>query len=145
MCIVNSRNSIHRASRRQIRRAFTLIEIIVVVTIIALLATMVAPRLWTNIAKTKQRIAQAEVKEIAKQVRLYCMDRGLSRPPGDFSLDWLLDPNDQYLSKTEDLMDPWDRPYFFESPGQRNPDFDIFSFGADGMAGGEGEDADVYN
>jgi general secretion pathway protein G len=131
---------VHRA-----RRAFTLLEIIVVVTIIALLATMVAPRVWRNIGTSKQRVAQAGATEIAKQVRLYCLDNGMSKPPADFDLQVLLTGADPYLDKTSDLTDPWDKPYIIVIPGERNRDFDIVSYGADGIAGGEGEDADVVN
>jgi len=139
--------SVHRNRRplRPVRRAFTLLEIIVVVTIIALLATMVAPRVWRNIATSKQRVAQAGVTEIAKQVRLYCLDHGMTKPTADFDLELLLEGSDPYLSKKEHLLDPWNRPYMLVVPGTHNTDFDIMSYGADGQAGGEGEDADVWN
>jgi general secretion pathway protein G len=134
-----------RTIRRSIRRGFTLMEIIVVVTIIALLATMVAPRVWRYIGSSKQKVAQAEVKELAKAVRMYCTDNGLSRPPADFELDMLLQGTDPYLNKRDDLVDPWGNDYIFVMPGQYNPDFDIVTYGRDGQPGGEGEDADVHN
>ena len=75
-----------RRATRPVRRAFTLLEIIVVVTIIALLATLVAPRVLSNIGKSKQKIASAEAASIAQQVRLWMVDNGHSRLPDDFDL-----------------------------------------------------------
>jgi general secretion pathway protein G len=133
-----------RCASRPERRAFTLLEIIVVVTIIALLATLVAPRLLQNIGKSKQGIAKAEVASIAQQVSLWMADNGHSRLPGDFDLEILTEGDDAYL-RAKDLLDPWDRPYQLISPGEENPDFDIVSYGANGEPGGDGEDADVVN
>lgn len=142
----NNRTRFNRARRFQSsRRAFTLLEIIVVVTIIALLATMVAPRVWRHIGTSKQKVAQSAVQELTKQVRLYCMDNGMTRPPSDFDLDLLLQGSDPYLAKKEHLIDPWGRPYLMMIPGDHNPDFDIYTYGRDGQAGGDGEDADVFN
>jgi general secretion pathway protein G len=100
---------------------------------------------WRYIGTSKQNVAKAEVAAIAKQVRLYCVDHGMSRPSSDFDLQWLLQGPEPYLSKADDLIDPWGRPYIIIIPGERNPDFDIVSYGLDGQPGGEGEDADVYN
>lgn len=133
-----------RRAGRTVRRAFTLLEIIVVVTIIALLATLVAPRVLSNLGKSKTKIAQAEVASIAQQVRLWMVDNGFSRLPDDFDLAVLTEGNDPYLG-TDDLMDPWQRPYVLVADGGKNVDFDIVSYGLDGEPGGEGEDGDVVN
>jgi len=133
-----------RSPRRRARRAFTLLEVIVVVTIIALLATLVAPRLLSNIGKSKQRIAQAEVASIAQQVKLWMVDNGYGHLPNDFELEALTEGDDPLL-RTRDLYDPWDRLYLLVNPGDENPDFDIWSYGADGERGGEGENADIVN
>lgn len=139
-----SRNTPARSRRRPIRRAFTLIEIIVVVTIIALLAALVAPRLLSQVGKTKTKIAQAEVASIAQQVKLWMADAGMSRLPDDFELDMLTEGADPLL-QAKDLIDPWDRPYIIDIPGNVNIDFDVVSFGANGEPGGEGEDVDVIH
>jgi general secretion pathway protein G len=133
-----------RGTRRDGRRAFTLLEVIVVVTIIALLATLVAPRVLSNIGRSKQKIAETEVNSIAQQVQLYMADNGLSRLPDDFDLLELTQGTNPYL-REKDLYDPWDRIYVLRNPGEENPDFDIWSYGADGEPGGEGEDNDVVN
>lgn len=125
---------------RRLRRAFTLLEVIVVVTIIALLAMMVAPKLLQNIWKAKQRVASSEVRSIAQQLQLYLADNGLTRPPEDLDLNVLVP---QYFNTAEDLIDPWKRPYILVVPGNSGAEFDIVSFGANGEPGGEGEDKDV--
>lgn len=131
--------------RRQQRRGFTLLEVIVVVTIIALLATLVAPRLWKQIGGAKQRIAQSEVSSIAQQVKLWMVDNGYSRLPDDFELEMLTEGSDPYLA-AEDLIDPWENPYVLVNPGEKHQaDFDVMSYGANGERGGEGEDEDVVN
>lgn len=133
-----------RPEARCERRAFTLLEVIVVVTIIALLATLVAPRLIGQIGKSKQKIAQSEVAMIAQQVQLWMVDSGYSTLPDDFDLETLTEADDPLLRR-KDLYDPWERMYVLVNPGEENPDFDIWSYGADGEPGGEGEDADVVN
>lgn len=131
--------------RRIVRRAFTLLEVIVVVTIIALLAALIAPRLLGNIGRSKQRIAEAETASLAQQVQLWMANNGYSKLPDDFELDALLEGDDPYLKKRDDLLDPWGNAYVLIVPGERNVDFDIVSYGANGQPDGEGEDADVYN
>ncbi|MCP3905954.1 MAG: prepilin-type N-terminal cleavage/methylation domain-containing protein [Planctomycetes bacterium] len=133
-----------RQLRRRAHRAFTLLEIIVVVTIIALLATLVAPKLLGKIGQSKQKIAMAEVASIYQQVNLWMADNSFSRLPDDFELELLAEGPDATL-RDKDLDDPWNRRYVLINPGERNNDFDIASYGADGEPGGEGEDADVYN
>lgn len=130
--------------RRARRRGFTLLEIVVVVIIIALLATLVAPRVFDNIGRSKQRVAQSGVAQIAQQVSLYMADNGMSRLPPNFDLMALTEGSRPYL-RPRDLIDPWGNPYEIVVPGQENIDFDIISFGADGVPGGEDEDADVVN
>lgn len=130
-----------RPARRAARRGFTLLEIIVVVVIIALLATMVAPRLFDNIGRSRVRVATSGVASIAQQVRIYMSDENLSRLPNNFNLNALVP---KYL-RAKDLIDPWGNPFVIIIPGDENPDFDIVSFGADGVPGGDGEDADIVN
>jgi general secretion pathway protein G len=135
----------HRSTQRRSRRAFTLLEVIVVVTIIALLAAIIAPKLLGNIGRSKQKVAKAETASLAQQVHVWMADNGYSRLPDDFSLDMLLEGNDPYLSKKDDLLDPWGNPNVLVVPGEVNRDFDIKSYGADAKPEGTDEDADVTN
>ena len=124
-----------KSRRRHVRRAFTLLEIIVVVTIIALLAALVAPKVWKHIGGAKEKIAAAEVSSIAQQVRLWMVDNGLSRVPDDFDLSMLTSGDDPYMEPDE-LLDPWDNPYNYANPGTRNSRrFDVWSNGPDGESG----------
>ncbi len=131
-----------RPARRLRRRAFTLLEIIVVVTIIALLATMVAPKVLRWVGSSKVKVAQAEVAKLAETVRLYLLDNNLSRPDQDMELDVLIEGDDPYLGKAEYLIDPWEHPYELVVPGEENIDFDIVSPGEDGELG---TDDDITN
>jgi general secretion pathway protein G len=138
------RSTARRHARRLARRGFTLLEIIVVVTIIGLLAAVVAPRLLGNIGKAKTSIAKREVGQLAQEVSIWMADQGLSRLPDDFELGFLAEGDDRTINP-DDLIDPWERPYLILIPGEKNPDFDVISYGADGQPGGDGEDQDVVN
>lgn len=135
---------VRRQNRRNRRRsAFTLLEVIVAVTIVALLATLVVPRLFDNIGRSKTKIANNQAATIATQVRIFMTDTGTSRLPDDFDLAQLVTSETGYIEKMDDLNDPWGRPFQIDIPGNVNRDFDIVSYGADGEPGGEGEDADI--
>lgn len=133
-------------------RGFTLIEVMVVVVILAILATMVVPRIMdrpddARITKTKQDIRQLE-----SALKLYRLDN-LRYPTTDQGLEALVKkPSSGAEPKNwreggyvEGLPeDPWGTPYQYLSPGQHG-DFDLYSLGADGKLGGEGVDADIGN
>jgi general secretion pathway protein G len=129
--------------RRGARSGFTLLEVIVAVTIVALLATMIVPKLLANIGSAKQKLAKSNVKSLSNQVKLYLTDNSMTAPDADFELGVLLTGAKPYLEKKADLIDPWGNPYVLLVPGTENADFDIVSYGSDGQQGGEGEAADV--
>ncbi len=136
--------AVRRPLGRSVRRGFTLLEIIVVVTIIGLLAAVVAPRLMGNIGKAKTNIARQEVSAIAQEIQIWMADNGMSRLPDDFDLAVLTEGDSRTLNP-DDIVDPWDRQYIVIIPGEQNVDFDVVSYGADGQPGGEDEDEDVVN
>jgi general secretion pathway protein G len=129
---------------RRDRRGFTLLEMIVVVTIIALLATLVAPKLLGNIGTAKIRKAEHAVNSIYQQVNVWMANEGMSSLPQDFDLMSLAE-GDTRVFNADDLIDPWDNPYELVVPGVVNPDFDVVSYGEDGQPGGEGDGADIVN
>lgn len=134
-----------RSQARPVRRAFTLLEVVVVITIIAILAALVAPRMLGWVGKSKTKAAKTETVAIAQQVKLYMLDHGMSQLPDGFDLMTLMEGTDPAFDKAEDLIDPWDNPYIVRVPGDVNVDFDIVSYGADGQPGGDGENADITN
>lgn len=140
------RSQLHRPAAR----AFTLLEIIVVVMIIAVLATLVTPRLLSRVGSAKQTAAMAKAATIAKTVNLYLLDTGTSAPSDDFDLEILLlspdeggGPSGPYLERAEDIIDPWGNQYEIIVPGDVNASFDVLSWGEDGQPGGEGPNEDI--
>ena len=133
--------TISRQVRRR-RRAFTLVEMVVVVTIIALLAALIVPRLWARLDFANKNVARAEVKQIENAVTMYLADTGLSLT-SNFDLNVLLlrpgesgaSPEGPYFPKADALMDPWNHAYVIRVPGEVNYDFDILSMGPDGEMG----------
>lgn len=142
--------TIARMIRR--RRGFTLIEILVVVVILATLASAVV---WSLRETPDQaRIARAKSDVATLESALETFRLAMSRYPTDEEgLQALVTAPDSedarkwkgpYLKRI--TRDPWDNPYVYEIPGSRNTDgFDVLSYGADGRAGGEGVNADIGN
>lgn len=132
------------------RRAFTIIEVIVIVVILGVIAAVIAPRLIGRIGQSKQAVAKANAASLASAVKGYFIDCGkpeagatisiLTERPANVTADKWQGP---YVNNADELLDPWGRQFLLVNPGQRNADFDIVSYGADGQPGGEGEDADV--
>jgi general secretion pathway protein G len=137
---------------RRTRTAFTFIEIMVVIILIGLLATLVAPKIFKGMGKAKASIAKSKMAVIEGAIAQFHQDCG--RLPTDAEqLDALLTPPEDvadkwggpYLKKSE-LLDPWDNPYIYVEQGEHNVgSYDIVSLGADGQPGGEGDSADLYN
>ena len=126
---------------------FTLLELLVVMVIIGLLAAYVGPRYFTQIGKSEQSVARAQIESLAKALDAYRLDTG-SYPGADKGLNALMSkPNDDskwqgpYLQRAIPL-DPWGRPYVYKPPSAGS-DFELLSFGRDGQPGGEGDKADV--
>ncbi|HKU48065.1 MAG TPA: type II secretion system major pseudopilin GspG [Burkholderiales bacterium] len=121
-------------SQRQ--RGFTLLELLVVIVIIGLLAGYVAPRYFSQVGKSETQVARAQIDALEKALDHYRLDN--RRYPTSEEGLAAVQP---YLKKTLP-NDPWGRPYVYRAPGQRG-EFDLFSYGRDGKAGGAGEDADI--
>lgn len=128
---------------------FTLLELLVVMVIIGLLASFVAPRYFTQIGKSEVKAANAQIDALEKALDQYRLDAG-HYPSSEQGLEALMTrPADEtkwrgpYLKKAVPL-DPWGHPYQYKSPGEHG-EFDLLSFGKDGQPGGTDENADITN
>lgn len=137
------KNRIRRShARRQLRRGFSLLEVIVAVTIIALFAALIAPNLLRRLGGAKRDQAQIKASAIASQIKIYLTENRQTSLGEDFNLDVLV--TDGYLESMDDLVDPWGNRYVV-LPGTEGRDFDVVSYGADGEPGGEAgsDNADI--
>ncbi len=128
---------------------FTLLELLVVLVIIGLLVGYVAPRYFAQVGKSEVKVARAQIKSLEDALDQYRLDVG-HYPSTQQSLSALNEqPSGEsrwqgpYLRKALP-NDPWGHPYQFRSPGEHG-EYDLWSFGRDGQAGGTGEDADIVS
>nr|WP_267929672.1 type II secretion system major pseudopilin GspG [Paraburkholderia sp. ZP32-5] len=139
-----------RYGKRDGQRGFTLIEIMVVIAILGILAALIVPKIMSRPDEARRVAAKQDIGSIMQAMNLYRLDNG-RYPTQDQGLRALVEkpatdpvPNNWkdggYLERLP--VDPWGNPYQYLSPGTHG-DIDIFSFGADGKAGGEANDADI--
>lgn len=132
-------------------RGFTLLEILVVLVIIGLIASLVGPRLFTQLEGSQVRVAETQVKMLRGAVETFRLDMG-RLPTAEEGLAVLYaapaDPRaaerwrGPYLDESVPL-DPWDTPYQYSIPGREGQAFALYSLGADKSLGGEKNDADI--
>ena len=123
-------------------KGFTIIELLIVMAILGMLAVMVAPNLFNQADSARRDAALSQISSLTSALDAYRLDMG-QYPDSLESLvrdtsgraAW----NGPYL-RGEVPLDPWGNPYVYESSGR---DFRLMSYGADGRAGGEGNDADI--
>jgi general secretion pathway protein G len=140
-----------RAAKKSTRQAgFTLVELLVVLVILVLLASLVAPRVVGYLGSSRTKAAKVQVQSLTTALELYKVDTG-RYPTSSEGLKALVEApggatawNGPYLTKKDVPIDPWGRPYAYRAPGQHGP-FDISSLGADNQPGGTGENEDVTN
>nr|CAA9267211.1 hypothetical protein AVDCRST_MAG63-2810 [uncultured Armatimonadetes bacterium] len=130
------------------RRAFTLIELMVVILILAILAALVVPRVVGRTSDAKRAKAASDISTLSSLLQQYRVDND-SYPSSEDGLNALrVQPADArnwrgpYTSK-EIPTDPWGNEYAYESPGPDGQDFLILSYGEDGAPGGEGDASDL--
>lgn len=132
------------------KRGFTLIELMVVLLILAMLATIAAPRVSKYLGKAKSQTAKVQVEALSAAVDAFILDVG--RPPTEAEgLKSLLSApsgasnwDGPYIKKSASLIDAWGRPYRYRQPGQ-NAEYDVYTLGADDKEGGAGDDSDIGN
>ena len=141
-----------KRTQRMGQDGFSLVEILVVLVIMGLLISVVAPTVLNQADDARVQKVQADFKAIGTALKLYRLDNYVY-PTSEQGLEALveastLDPEPRNFKKGGYLpelpLDPWGRPYLYLSPGE-NGEFDLYSLGADGLSGGEGQNADVGN
>ena len=135
---------------RRRERGMTLVEVLVVMLIIGLIASFAVPQIMNYVGGARHDAAKVQVRRLSGIVELYSLDVG-RYPTTDEGLDALIEApsnagrwNGPYVQQSDALIDPWGARYEYRSPGERGA-FDIYSLGADGQPGGEGDDADIGN
>ena len=139
-------------SRMKKSRGFTLIEIMVVIVILAMLAAFVGPKLMGRTDDAKIQTTKTQLKGLETSLKLYKLDNGVY-PSTEQGLIALVEkpaigiiPKNYkqggYLDSKSVPKDAWGNDYVYVSPGERG-DYDLYSFGADGVKGGEKNNADI--
>ena len=146
--------STNRQQNRSVQQGFSLIEIMVVLVIIGLLVSIIAPNVLDRADDARVQKVHADFSTIATVLKLYRLDN-YSYPSSDQGLEALVEkpsidpiPNNWKKGGYLDELprDPWGRPYLYLSPAEfGDGDFDIYTMGADGVAGGEDQNADIGN
>jgi len=142
-----SRLNVMTSSRRT--KGFTLIELLVVLVILTLLAGLVGPRVMKQLGGAKSKTALLQIADLEKSFELYKLDVG-RYPTTQEGLDALVRAPANVTGWSGPYIkgnlpnDPWGKPYAYTSPTP-NGGLQILSLGADGTAGGTGEDADIQN
>ena len=119
---------------------FTLVELMVVLLILGLLATIVIINVMPATDTAAATKARADIATLEEAVELYRLNR-MTYPSGEQGLQALV--GERIVKRLP--KDPWGNPYRYSAPGRDGRDFDIVSYGADGREGGEGKDADIGN
>tara|TARA_R110001592_G_scaffold363371_1_gene685613 strand:- start:228486 stop:228917 length:432 start_codon:yes stop_codon:yes gene_type:complete len=134
------------------QHGFSLVEILVVLVIMGLLISVVAPTVLNRADEARVQKAYADFKSIETALKIYRLDNYVY-PTTEQGLEALVEPSSLdpeprnfktggYLQEVP--FDPWGRPYLYLSPGE-NGEIDIYSLGADGLSGGEGQNEDIGN
>jgi general secretion pathway protein G len=129
---------------------FTLVELLVVLVILALLASIIGPRVVGYLSSSRSKSAKVQVENLVTSLELFHIDVG-RYPNTAEGLKSLVEVNTSipgwngpYLRKAEIPNDPWGRPYLYEGSVENAP-FELYSLGRDGKEGGNGEDGDIHN
>ncbi len=151
MMIVLRRSEPRRSDRgRAASPGFTLVELLVVITVISLIVGLVGPRVLGYLGESRVKTAKLQIESFGSALDLFFLDAGrypttseglnaLVQRPSGVSL-W----NGPYVRGGKVPVDPWGNPYVYRSPGERLP-YEIISYGSDGRPGGSGTAADISN
>ena len=132
--------NIGRRTKRNAEEGFTLVELMVVIVILGLLATVVVVNVMPAQDTARMKKAEADVALLEQAAEMYRL-RKLDYPATGEGLQALV--SEGLVKRLPD--DPWGNAYLYAAPGRDGRAFDIYSLGADGREGGEGDDADIGN
>jgi general secretion pathway protein G len=146
--------SLSHPLRRRLQRAadgFTLVEMLVVLTIIGLIMGLIGPRVLGYLAESRVKAARLQIESFSSSLDLFHLDTGrypttaegldaLAQRPADVAI-W----NGPYVKGGRVPLDPWGHPYQYRSPGDQDQPYEIVSFGSDGREGGTGDAADIFS
>ena len=135
------------------RKGFTLIELMIVIVIIGILATLLIPRIMERPEEARRVKAKMDIKAIESALKLYKIDTGVYPTTEQGIMALIKKPETApiparwreggYLDGNTVPMDPWNNPYSYVSPTPEGKDYEILSYGRDGTPGGTGKDADI--
>lgn len=149
---MNSDNGTKRAGWRTHNgeAGFTLVELLVVLVILVLLASIIGPRVIGYLGASRSKTAKVQIESLVTSLELFHIDVG-RYPATAEGLNALVKPptklagwSGPYLTKGNIPLDPWGQPYRYQAPGKKGA-FDLYSLGRDGKEGGADEDGDVWN
>ena len=136
--------------RQKKLQGFSLIELLVVLTIIGLLGAVVGPQVMKHLGGARSDSAKLQIQDFGAALDLYYLDNQ-DYPTSQQGLSALIEApagvktwNGPYLKLKKVPLDPWKNEYHYESPGQNGP-YDLYSYGKDNAAGGEKENADIVS
>jgi general secretion pathway protein G len=137
-----------KEKRRQLYKAgFTLIELMIVIVILGLLATIIMPKILSRPEQARRTKTKIDIISIESALALFKTDTGCFPTTSEGLEALVLNPgikgynSDGYLDKLP--LDPWGNKYVYISPGVHNKDYDLQSYGKDGEQGGTGDNADI--
>jgi general secretion pathway protein G len=148
MALVETRKFNHSRALMNRQRGFTLVEMLVVITIIALIMSLVGPRVLNYLSESKVKAAKIQIQSFSNALDLLYLDTG-RYPSTSEGLNALVKAasqmpawNGPYLKGGNVPNDPWGKPYVYRSQGERSK-YEIMSYGSDGQEGGTGTAADI--
>lgn len=135
--------------RKQQQRGFSLIELMIVLVILGLIMGIVGPQMMKYLGSGKSKTAKIQIENISSALDMYRLEVG-NYPTSSEGLKALVSKpsnargwNGPYLKKSGVPLDPWNNEYQYKRPGSNGQPFDLVSLGADGSAGGDGDNADI--
>ena len=135
---------------KQRQKGFTLVELLIVLIILGLVASIAGPNVMKYLGSSKAKTAKLQLKEIESSLELFFLDTG-GYPSTSQGLDVLVKSdgsisgwNGPYFKKAELPLDPWGNGFLYRLPGEHG-EFDLYSLGADKQPGGDGDGQDITN